>query len=115
MRPNLPVKFLGRQHFQMMPVLSLAFIQSREKFARERDLSKEPVLLSGGDRKTLAKAQDRQRSGLNVPRRIRTNQMLQAYGSMACPCPRCRHLMLIDIEPGEPIETMRCDRCRKEF
>jgi hypothetical protein len=108
---NHPVRKLGRQSFMLAPILSLDFIRSRCKFEMERDLSKEPTLLSGGDRKAQGKARSQQRSMLRVSRRVQRNPWLAAYGDSAVTCPRCSHMMLIDIDPAEPL-AVTCDRCR---
>lgn len=110
-RSNYPVVFAGRVEFRPTPILSLAFIQAQARYAVERDLSQEPTLLSGGDRKAQGKAFNSQRSMLRTPRRIERNWWLAAYGSLDCVCPRCRHRMLLDdIEPDAEVV---CDRCHR--
>ena len=108
---NHPVIFRGRVAFQRMPILSLAFIQAQARFAAERDLSKEPTLLSGGDRKAQGKARAAQQTMLRTPRRVERNWWLPAYGALHCVCTRCRHQMLLDeIEPDAEVI---CQRCRQ--
>lgn len=110
---NHPVVFAGRVAFRRTPILSLAFIQAQARFAVERDLSKEPTLLSSGDRKAQGKAFDAQRSMLRTPRRVERNWWMPAYGMLDCTCPRCGHQVLLDeIEPG--CEVI-CDRCHRGF
>lgn len=109
---NHPVRFLGPMPYRKAPILSLAFIQAQERFANEIDLSSLPPLISGGDRKARGKAIDEQQSGLRARRRVERNFWLAAYGSLACTCPRCDHIMLLDEIDAE---TITCDRCHREY
>lgn len=112
-RSNHPVVFVGRAAFRPTPIISLAFIQAQVRFAAERDLSKEPTLLSGGDRKAQGKARSAQQSMLRTPRRIERNWWLAAYGMFDCVCPRCQKRQLLDeIEAGTEVI---CDRCHRTF
>lgn len=112
-RSNHPVIFIGRAEFRPTPILSLAFIQAQARFAVERDLSAEPTLLSGGDRKAQGKARAEQQSMLRTPRRVERNWWVSAYGMLDCVCPRCRKRQLLD--EVEPDAQIICDRCHQPF
>jgi hypothetical protein len=112
-RSNHPVIFIGRAEFRRMPILSLAFIQAQARFSVERDLSSEPTLLSGGDRKAQGKARQAQQSMLRTPRRVERNWWLPAYGWLDCTCPRCKKRML--LEEIEEDAQVICDRCHRPF
>lgn len=114
---NQPVRFLGRQPFVRMPILSLEFIQAQGEFETERDLATAPIPISGGLRKALHREQQAQSWALrSVPRRIEQTEGDESQG-IAYHCPRywCRHMMLFDMTVEEAVELdwskVKCDKC----
>jgi len=116
MTTNQPLRFIGRQSFVRMPILSLEYLQAQIAFSMERDLSKAPTPISGGMRKALHKEQQAQSWALrSVPKRVEVIDE-ESHG-IAFHCRRywCNHMMLFDMTCEEAAATdwdqVKCDKC----
>ncbi len=110
---NHPVRFIGPQAFQRMPIAPLADVEASCRLSLERDLRHAPTPISGGMRKALSRELRLQNAlRFRKPRRYGEADLRRAYGLLEATCPHCRHSMFFDeVEDG--FGAIRCDRCKR--